>query len=224
MRFRANPAAAAARSVADDMDVTVDLHGCALNIVTARDKRKLKLRQRKDFRKKNKTIERRRPSPSASFRMVPGKPDAIKVAHLPLRARAPGDFSCLALEFTKIAAMQRLLEGVHRFRHDEFGKYKAMFKRLSRQGQKPHTLFITCADSRVLAELITQSNPGDLFVIKNVGNIVPAANLASAYNSTGAGIEFAIEVLGVSDVVVCGHSGCGAIALRPTTSPFAASS
>ena len=144
--------------------------------------------------------------------MVPGKPDAIKVAHLPLRARVPGYFSCLVLEFTKIAAMQRLLEGVHRFRHDEFGKYKAMFKRLSRQGQKPHTLFITCADSRVLAELITQSNPGDLFVIKNVGNIVPASHLESAYNSTGAGIEFAVEVLGVSDVVVCGHSGCGAIA------------
>ena len=49
--------------------------------------------------------------------------------------------------------MQQLLEGVHRFREDEFGRYKAMFKRLSRQGQKPHTLFITCADSRVLAEL-----------------------------------------------------------------------
>jgi carbonic anhydrase len=144
--------------------------------------------------------------------MVPGKPDANKVAHIELRARSRGDFSCLGLEFTKIAAMQRLLDGVHRFRHDEFGKYKAMFKRLSRHGQKPHTLFITCADSRVLAELITQSNPGDLFVIKNVGNIVPAATLQGAYNSTGAGIEFAVEVLGVSDVVVCGHSGCGAIA------------
>lgn len=108
--------------------------------------------------------------------------------------------------------MQRLLEGVHRFRQDEFGKYQAMFRRLSRNGQKPHTLFITCADSRVLAELITQSNPGDLFVIKNVGNIVPPADGGGEYNSTAAGIEFAVEILGVSDIVVCGHSQCGAIA------------
>ena len=108
--------------------------------------------------------------------------------------------------------MQRLLDGVHRFREDQFGKFKAMFKRLSREGQKPHTLFITCADSRVLAELITQSNPGDLFVIKNIGNIIPSAAITGAFNSTGAGIEFAVEILGVSDVVVCGHSGCGAIA------------
>jgi carbonic anhydrase len=108
--------------------------------------------------------------------------------------------------------MQRLLEGVHRFQEAEFGKYKAMFRRLSRQGQKPHTLFITCADSRVLAELITQSKPGDLFVIKNIGNIVPPGDRFEGQNSTGAGIEFAVETLGVSDIVVCGHSDCGAIA------------
>ncbi len=115
--------------------------------------------------------------------------------------------------------MQRLLEGVHRFRQDEFGKYQAMFRRLSRRGQKPHTLFITCADSRVLAELITQSNPGDLFVIKNVGNIVPPADGGGEFNSTAAGIEFAVELLGVSDIVVCGHSQCGAIdALMATDS------
>lgn len=108
--------------------------------------------------------------------------------------------------------MQQLMEGVHRFRQEEFGKYQAMFRRLSRHGQKPHTLFITCADSRVLAELITQSNPGDLFVIKNVGNIVPPADGGGEFNSTGAGIEFAVEVLGVSDIVVCGHSQCGAVA------------
>jgi carbonic anhydrase len=108
--------------------------------------------------------------------------------------------------------MQTLLDGVHRFREGEFGKYKQMFRRLSRQGQKPHTLFITCADSRVLAELITHSNPGDLFVIKNLGNIVPPPDTSDAPNSTGAGIEFAVEVLGVSDIVVCGHSQCGAIA------------
>jgi carbonic anhydrase len=107
--------------------------------------------------------------------------------------------------------MQHLIDGVHRFKGDEFGKYKALFRRLSREGQRPHTLFITCADSRVIAELITQSNPGDLFVIKNVGNIVPPSD-PTGMNSTGAAIEFAVERLGVTDIVVCGHSQCGAIA------------
>jgi carbonic anhydrase len=108
--------------------------------------------------------------------------------------------------------MQKLLEGVHRFQQSEFGRNKEMFRRLSRQEQKPHTLFITCSDSRVVAELITQSKPGDLFVIKNIGNIVPPADPEGACSSTGAGIEFAVEVLGVTDIVVCGHSQCGAIA------------
>lgn len=107
--------------------------------------------------------------------------------------------------------MQKLLEGVHRFQQREFGRYREVFRRLSREGQKPHTLFITCADSRVVAELITQSKPGDLFVIKNIGNIVPPAETDTGYNSTGAGIEFAVDVLGVTDIVVCGHSQCGAI-------------
>src|SRR3954462_9747687 len=106
--------------------------------------------------------------------------------------------------------MQDLIEGVHRFRTNEFGNYRTLFQRLSREGQKPHTLFITCADSRVLAELITQSNPGDLFVVKNIGNIVSPPD-PEGHNSTGAAIEFGVEVLGVSDIVVCGHSQCGAI-------------
>ncbi|HAO78936.1 MAG TPA: hypothetical protein DCQ92_08170 [Verrucomicrobia subdivision 3 bacterium] len=107
--------------------------------------------------------------------------------------------------------MQRLIEGVHKFRNDEFGNYRRLFRKLSQEGQKPHTLFITCSDSRVLAELITQSNPGDLFVVKNVGNIVPAASVTGDTNSTAAAIELAVENLRVSDIVICGHSQCGAI-------------
>jgi len=107
--------------------------------------------------------------------------------------------------------MQRLIEGVHKFRHDEFGNYRKLFRKLSQEGQNPHTLFITCSDSRVLAELITQSKPGDLFVVKNVGNIVPPGSVAGDTNSTAAAIEFAVENLRVSDIVICGHSQCGAI-------------
>ena len=75
--------------------------------------------------------------------------------------------------------MQSLIEGVHKFRHEEFGNYRKLFRKLSREGQNPHSLFITCSDSRVLAELITQSQPGDLFVVKNVGNIVPPPTCAA---------------------------------------------
>src|SRR5215469_349036 len=107
--------------------------------------------------------------------------------------------------------MQRLIEGVHKFRSDEFGNYRKLFRKLSREGQNPHTLFITCSDSRVLAELITQSQPGDLFVVKNVGNIVPPSSVTGDTNSTAAAIEFAVANLQVSDIVVCGHSQCGAI-------------
>jgi carbonic anhydrase len=107
--------------------------------------------------------------------------------------------------------MEKLIEGVHKFRTEEFGNYRSLFQKLSQSGQNPHTLFITCSDSRVLAELITQSRPGDLFVVKNVGNIVPPASATGSTNSTAAAIEFAVGSLGVSDIVVCGHSQCGAM-------------
>jgi carbonic anhydrase len=116
--------------------------------------------------------------------------------------------------------MQRLIKGVHKFRSDEFGNYRKLFRKLSQQGQNPHTLFITCSDSRVLAELITQSKPGDLFVVKNVGNIVPPASATGSTNSTAAAIEFAVENLRVSDLVICGHSQCGAISALLGKSPL----
>jgi len=118
--------------------------------------------------------------------------------------------------------MQRLIEGVHKFRSGEFGNYRKLFRKLSREGQNPHTLFITCSDSRVLAELITQSQPGDLFVVKNVGNIVPPASVRGDTNSTAAAIEFAVDTLRVSDVVICGHSQCGAISALLAEQPVSA--
>jgi carbonic anhydrase len=115
--------------------------------------------------------------------------------------------------------MHPLIEGVHRFRNGEFGNYRSLFQRLSREGQNPHTLFITCSDSRVLAELITQSKPGDLFVVKNIGNIVPPSAATGSTNSTAAAIEFAVETLRVSDIVICGHSQCGAMTALLGKSP-----
>ena len=109
--------------------------------------------------------------------------------------------------------MEKLIEGVHRFQSDEFGRYSELFQRLSKEGQNPHTLFITCSDSRILAELITQSQPGDLFVVKNVGNLVPPSSAVGSTNSTAAAIEFAVSQLAVADIVVCGHSQCGAMKL-----------
>src|ERR1700761_4784566 len=107
--------------------------------------------------------------------------------------------------------MQQIIEGVHKFRNTEFGNYRKLFRKLSQSGQNPHTLFITCSDSRVLAELITHSQPGDLFVVKNIGNIVPPASATGDTNSTAAAIEFAVDNLRVDDIVICGHSQCGAI-------------
>lgn len=116
--------------------------------------------------------------------------------------------------------MQKLIEGVHRFRSEDFGRYCELFQKLSREGQKPHTLFITCSDSRILAELITHSQPGDLFVVKNIGNIVPPSSATGSTNSTAAAIEFAVNEVEVADIVVCGHSQCGAMsALFPEETP-----
>ena len=104
--------------------------------------------------------------------------------------------------------VQQLVAGVHRFKHEVFREQRELFERLA-EGQSPQTLFITCSDSRIDPNLITHTDPGDLFVLRNAGNIVPA------YGATSGGevatIEFAVTGLGVSDIVVCGHSHCGAM-------------
>lgn len=104
--------------------------------------------------------------------------------------------------------VQQLVAGIHRFRQGIFRQQRELFERLS-QGQEPQTLFITCSDSRIDPNLITHTVPGDLFVLRNAGNLIPA--FGASNGGEVATVEFAIGGLGVRDIVVCGHSHCGAM-------------
>lgn len=106
------------------------------------------------------------------------------------------------------ASLIGLLEGVNHFSTEIFPENQALFMDLSR-GQSPHTLFITCADSRISTGLITQSGPGNLFVLRNIGNIVPA--YGEMLGGVSAAIEYAVSAIKVENIIVCGHSDCGAM-------------
>lgn len=105
--------------------------------------------------------------------------------------------------------MNHLLPGLRKFSEKVFPKQQEHFQTLS-QGQKPHTLMITCADSRIDPSLVTQTKPGELFVVRNAGNIIPPYGMSSGGEE--AAIQFAVDGLGVSNVVICGHTQCGAMA------------
>ncbi|WP_407294331.1 carbonic anhydrase [Stutzerimonas zhaodongensis] len=105
-------------------------------------------------------------------------------------------------------ALDNLIAGVMQFREDIYPEQRELFSKLAHE-QTPRAMFITCADSRILPELITQSSPGDLFVTRNVGNIVPPYGIMNGGVSTA--IEFAVMALGVHHIIVCGHSDCGAM-------------
>jgi carbonic anhydrase len=105
----------------------------------------------------------------------------------------------------------QLVEGLRRFRREYFPRFREHYQRLVDEGQKPSTLFLGCADSRVVPDLLTSSLPGDLFVLRNVGALVPPFEADTGLHGVSAGIEFATLMLGVKDIIVCGHSHCGAI-------------
>jgi carbonic anhydrase len=104
--------------------------------------------------------------------------------------------------------MKALIDGLLKFQSEAFPKRSELFKQLA-STQHPGTLFITCSDSRVVPELLTQQEPGELFVIRNAGNIVPS--YGPEPGGVTATVEYAVAVLGVTDIVICGHSDCGAM-------------
>lgn len=105
-------------------------------------------------------------------------------------------------------AAEKLFDGVREFRKSVFPEQREQFEKLA-QGQNPGTLFITCADSRVVPEMLTQTDPGDLFVCRNIGNIVPG--YGEMLGGVSAVIEYAVMQLKVRNIVICGHSDCGAM-------------
>jgi carbonic anhydrase len=105
--------------------------------------------------------------------------------------------------------MEKLVQGIHRFQADIFRSRHELFERLT-TGQNPQALFITCSDSRVMPDLITQAEPGDLFVLRNAGNLIPP-HMAGRESGEAATIEYAIKSLKIRDVIVCGHTLCGAM-------------
>ena len=102
-------------------------------------------------------------------------------------------------------------KGHEAFQKIKFNQSKNRFKKLVEEGQNPKALFIGCSDSRVMPAMITGSKPGDLFIVRNIGNFVAPYNPDADYHATASAIEYAVSILEVSDIIVCGHSHCGAI-------------
>jgi carbonic anhydrase len=105
--------------------------------------------------------------------------------------------------------LEQLKDGVRKFRSEVYPQRSEMYVQAAAEPQRPHTLFITCADSRIDPNEITSTGPGEVFVTRNIGNMVPA--YGEMLGGVSAVIEFAVGALGVKHVVICGHSECGAM-------------
>jgi len=104
--------------------------------------------------------------------------------------------------------LEKLLKGIVKFRKGDFITHRELFNKLKNE-QNPHTLFIGCSDSRLVPNLIAQTLPGELFEVRNIANIVPPYRISQEHLATTSAIEYAVTVLGVDTIVVCGHSNCG---------------
>jgi carbonic anhydrase len=104
--------------------------------------------------------------------------------------------------------VRKLIAGLHEFQCNYFKQHRDLFEHLSHE-QHPRALFITCSDSRIDPNLLTQTEPGELFIIRNAGNIIPPYGATNG--GEGAAVEYAVQALGVKQIIVCGHSNCGAM-------------
>lgn len=104
--------------------------------------------------------------------------------------------------------LEKLFQGVKEFQQEDFEKHRKLFESLY-NNQDPHTLFIGCCDSRVVPSMITRTAPGELFIIRNIANIVPPYKETEEFVSTIAAIEYALHKINIKNIVICGHSNCG---------------
>ncbi|MET9320811.1 SulP family inorganic anion transporter [Streptomyces sp. NPDC003038] len=140
------------------------------------------------------------------------RPTGTRTADTPAASEAP------ATTPRRRPGAGQLASGISAFQRDTAPRVRDELARLAREGQQPSQLFLTCADSRLVTSMITASGPGDLFTVRNVGNLVP---LPGADDSVAAAIEYAVDVLQVDSITVCGHSGCGAMQALLNSSPGA---
>lgn len=110
-----------------------------------------------------------------------------------------------------MADINKLLEGFKRFRHNIYDENPGLFDRLTKQGQTPKTIVVGCCDSRVDPAIVTDCDPGDLFIIRNVANLVPPFETGGNYHGTSAALEFGVRNLEVENIIVLGHAQCGGI-------------
>ncbi len=104
-----------------------------------------------------------------------------------------------------------IIEGIVKFKREDFERDKEFFQGL-KKGQKPHTFYVGCSDSRVVPNLITKTIPGELFVVRNIANVIPPFDRNdSTYKCTASILEYAVKYLEVKNIVVCGHSNCGGL-------------